>query len=106
MIGEYYTTRIPKGREGQVVANKLQTRWTFEMGECGVCKHGGKIAETVVKNSTQAATFKIRSVVPTLYEKTDIDGRRYDRICGKCSRLVNLGYPEEKIAGIQKVIQQ
>ena len=91
MIGEFITSR-----SGQ--------RITFQMGQCETCRIGGKLVDTVVKESKEIATFKVRGPVPTLFEKEDIEGRRYDRLCGKCIRRIEM--LEAKRAGIQEVTGQ
>jgi len=70
--------------------SKKGVRRTFEMGMCESCKCGGKVHGTVVVPSKVRATFILTHHVPTLFEKEDIDGNRYDRLCGKCIDRIEL----------------
>lgn len=92
MIGEY------------IIRRDKSPRITFEMGVCETCGCGGKLVDTTIKDSKRIATFKVRGPLPTLFEKEDIRGRRYDRLCGNC--ITRIEMLEVKRAGIEKVTGQ
>ena len=87
-----------------VIVNSKGMRSTFVMGMCETCKVGGKVDGTLVRDSKEAGTFKVSRPVPTLFEKEDVRGRRYDRLCGRCIDRIEM--LEVKRAGIEKVTGQ
>jgi len=70
--------------------NGKGVRSTFELGVCECCNKGGKIHDTAESPSKRRATFMLSHHVPWLYEKVDIEGRRYDRMCFACIEKTNM----------------
>lgn len=84
--------------------DRKNRRSTFAIGMCETCGVGGKIQGSVVKDSKEKAMFILSRAVPLLFEKQDITGRRYDRLCGPCIERIEL--IEAKRAGEKEVPNQ
>lgn len=80
------------------------TRYTFEMAVCESCGKGCRLQGSVEKNSKRTATFMLSKMLPKVYEKTDIHGRSYDRLCGDCIERIEM--LEAKRAGEREVPYQ
>ena len=86
------------------IDKRNKTRTTFTIDVCETCNIGGKIHGTVVKSSMIKATFILSRPVPTLFEKVDVSGNRYDRLCGRCINKIEM--IEAKRAGDKEVAEQ
>tara|TARA_R110001592_G_scaffold45210_1_gene144607 strand:+ start:1257 stop:1529 length:273 start_codon:yes stop_codon:yes gene_type:complete len=83
---------------------KSGMRFTFKLAECETCGKGGKIKGTQEKQSKRPATFMLSHQPQWLFEKIDMAGLGYDRLCGPCIERLEL--LEAKRAGEHEVANQ